>query len=662
MGIMANLRIRTLGIVFSVLLAIVAVAVAGSSFTVTHRVAGIGKTWDDFDQGPGRKVFLLRNLYQAIGFGGMIHEFKDYVLRAERWAIPRVHAKFREVAVVLDAYRQVGVNAREEEALGTVGAMLEAYADALTKAERLWASEKPAGIIDLEVKVDNAPTLAALAVLMEEYEKSRISSATAVTTEVAAVSALSSGSTAVVALILVAMVALMVWFSVVRLGRPLSRMTECMNLLASGNNEVEICALERNDELGEMARAVQVFKGNALRVKSMTQEQESASRRSQRKLQSEVLALTGAMEEEVRGVISVVIKEAEALLKLSDEMGRAVTDVERASQSAAEASEAASGNVRHVADAAGSLSGKVTQVGGQVTQSRQVASAALEEARKANQMVGGLAQAAQKIGEVVELISDIAEQTNLLALNATIEAARAGEAGKGFAVVAAEVKNLANQTARATEEIGTQIGAVQEATRAAVGAIESIGQTIERIDGATATIATAVDEQTQVTRDIADNARDASAGTLRSTDNIARVAENIMETGKRAREVKASAATVRQRIEQMRDSVTEIIRVSSDDRMSHRHTVNLASNVIVRGESRACLLHDIALAGAAIIDRRLEGVPRGEALEMEIPGLGRIPGSVIAVTDFSTHIDLDLDDAGVQQMEALIQKRSPDRR
>ena len=655
---MVNMRIRTLGIAFSILLAVAAVGVAGSSFMVTKQVAGIGKTWDDFDRGPGRKVFLLRNLYQAIGFGGMIHEFKDYVLRAERWAIPRVHAKFREVAVVLDAYRQVGVNAREEEALKTVGAMLEAYADALTKAERLWASEKPAGIIDLEVKVDNTPTLAALAVLMEEYEKSRASSSAAVTGEVAAVSALSSGSTAVVAVILLGLVALMVWFSVVRLGRPLSRMTQCMNLLAAGNNEVEICALDRSDELGEMAQAVQVFKGNAIRVKSMTQEQESAARRSQRKLQSEILALTSAMEEEVQGVISVVIKEAEGLQKLSDEMGRAVTDVERASQSAAEASEAASGNVHRVADAAGSLSGKVTEVGGQVSQSRQVASAALDEAQKANRMVGGLAEAAQKIGEVVELISDIAEQTNLLALNATIEAARAGEAGKGFAVVASEVKNLANQTARATEEIGTQIGAVQEATKAAVGAIEGIGRTIERIDGATATIATAVQEQTRVTLDIADNARDASAGTQRSTDNIARVAENIMETGKRARDVKASAATMRQRIEQMRDSVTEIIRVSSDDRMSHRHTINLAASVIHRGESRSCLLHDLALAGAAIIDRRLEGAQRGEAIEMEVPGLGRVPGSVIAVTDFSTHIDLDFDDDRVQQVEALIQGRT----
>ncbi|MEO5336784.1 MAG: methyl-accepting chemotaxis protein [Magnetospirillum sp. WYHS-4] len=655
---MGGMRIRTLGIAFSILLAVVAAAVAGSSLMVTKQVGGIGKTWDEFDQGPGRKVFLLRNLYEAIGFGGMIHEFKDYVLRAERWSIPRVHAKFREVAVVLAAYRQAGVNPREEEALKTLGGMLESYADAIVKAERLWASEKPAGIIDLEIKVDNGPTLAALAVLMEEYEKSRASSSSAVTGTVNAVSALSSGTTVVVSLVLGGLVALMAWFSVVRLGRPLARMTECMNLLATGNNDVDICALERRDELGEMAKAVQVFKGNALRVKSMTQEQEASARRSQRKLQSEVLALTSAMEEEVQGVISVVIQEAESLQKLSDEMGRAVADVERASQGAAQASEAASGNVHAVADAAQALSAKVGQITSQVAESRQVASEASLEARKANEMVGGLAQAASKIGEVVELISDIAEQTNLLALNATIEAARAGEAGKGFAVVASEVKNLANQTARATEEIGSQIAAVQQATQAAVGAIESIGHTIERIDAATSTIAIAVDEQAHVTREIAENARQASDGTQRSSSNIADVARNTVETGRRSQNVKASSATVRSRIEQMRDSVTDIIRVSSDDRMSHRHTVNLASTVTFQAENRPCLLHDLALAGAAIIDRRLEGARRGEPMELDIPGLGRIAGTVIAVTEFSTHIDLDFSDDQVQQVEDLVQKRA----
>ena len=653
---MASIRIRTLGILVSVLLAVATLAVVGGSFTITNQVGGIGDTWEEFDQGPAKKVALLRNLYQAIGFGGMIHEFKDYVLRRERWAIPRVRAKLRETAVTLSLYREVGINEREEKALQALAGMLEQYADGVVAAERLSAGEKLAGQIDLEVKVDNGPTLEALAILMEEYEKSRASSSNAVSGAVIDVSGMTRTGTILVAILLVALVGLMVWFSVIRLGRPLQQMTQCMNELSGGNLDTEVCALNRGDEIGEMASAVSVFKDNALQVKAMTHEQEVSSRRSQRKLQSEILALTSAMEEEVQGVISVVVQEAESLQSVAGEMENAVGGVQRASESAASASEAASGNVDAVARAAEDLSAKVTEINNQVAESRQVASSAIQEAGRANEEVQGLAEAADKIGEVVGLISDIAEQTNLLALNATIEAARAGDAGKGFAVVASEVKNLANQTAKATEDIANQISGIQTATTDAVSAIGTITQTIERMDTATSTIAEAVDEQANVTRQIADNAREAAGGTQASSDNISDVTRTTAETGQRSQEVKVSAAKVQERIEQMRDSVGDIIRTSSDKRVSERHTVNVAAKVRHNGQEEPCLLHDVALAGACVIDRRLPG-ESGSAIQLEIPEVGSISGTIIAVTDFSSHLGLDLDDDTQAKLEAFVEKR-----
>jgi methyl-accepting chemotaxis protein len=212
-----------------------------------------------------------------------------------------------------------------------------------------------------------------------------------------------------------------------------------------------------------------------------------------------------------------------------------------------------------VASAAEELSASISEIGSQVSSSSRISSAAVEEARHVNNLVHGLADAVGKIGEVVNMITDIATQTNLLALNATIEAARAGEAGKGFAVVANEVKHLANQTAKATEEIGQQIGSVQSQTNEAVEAIKAITMTIGQISEVASAIAAAVEEQGAATNEIARNVEQAAAGTNEVSTNIAGVTESSTETGRASSQVLDSARELSVQSEHLRNDVDKFI-------------------------------------------------------------------------------------------------------
>jgi methyl-accepting chemotaxis protein len=254
-----------------------------------------------------------------------------------------------------------------------------------------------------------------------------------------------------------------------------------------------------------------------------------------------------SFEKDVNSVLGVVSAAARELQNTANSMAATADETLRQSSAVAGAAEQASQNVQTVAAATEELTASIHEISRQVTTSTQICTDAVEEANRTNVLVQGLAEAAGKIGEVVKLINNIASQTNLLALNATIEAARAGEAGKGFAVVAGEVKNLANQTARATDEISAQINAVQTATRDAVGAIQGIGRTIGSISEIAGAIAVAVEEQGAATQEIARNVQEAAQGTGLVTHNIGEVTRAAGETGSAAREVlEASSELSRQ--------------------------------------------------------------------------------------------------------------------
>ena len=322
---------------------------------------------------------------------------------------------------------------------------------------------------------------------------------------------------------------------------PVGAMTRAMRRLADGDLETEVPARDRRDEIGEMAAAVQVFKDHAVRNREMEAEQVARERRVEEEKRAMMRRMADEFESSVGLVVDQVSSASSELLSSAETMSATAEQTARQSTVVAAASEEASANVQTVATAAEQLSSSISEIGRQVAESSRIATDAVRQAQDTNGKVMGLADSASKIGEVVSLITDIAEQTNLLALNATIEAARAGDAGKGFAVVASEVKNLANQTAKATEEIAAQITGVQGSTQEAVAAIEAITKTIEEVDAIAATIAAAVEEQAAATQEIARNVEQASAGTQEVSSNIVGVTTAADQTGSEASRIREAS-------------------------------------------------------------------------------------------------------------------------
>jgi methyl-accepting chemotaxis protein len=340
--------------------------------------------------------------------------------------------------------------------------------------------------------------------------------------------------------------------------RPLADITRTMKRLAEGDAGVTVTGLDRGDEVGEMARTVGVFRDNMERAATLEhQRRADEEAREQRRLRLE--RLTQNFGAGIDKVVEEVSAQAVDMRDSSAAMSAIAEETSRQSSAAAAASDEARVNVQTVASAAEELASSISEIGRQVAESSRIASVAVAEVERTNESVTSLAAAAEKIGEVVNLINDIASQTNLLALNATIEAARAGEAGKGFAVVASEVKNLANQTARATEEISGQITGIQNATTGAVGAIQKIGGTITRIDGIVSEITTSVEQQNMATQEIARSIQEAARGTDEVSNNVSGVNGAAGETGRTAARVLQAASGLTHQAETLRRQVDDFI-------------------------------------------------------------------------------------------------------
>jgi methyl-accepting chemotaxis protein len=322
--------------------------------------------------------------------------------------------------------------------------------------------------------------------------------------------------------------------------RPLAAITGTMRRLSDGDTEIAIPGRERRDELGTMAGALDIFRQNIVEGRRLREEQEAAKAQAEADKKAALRAMADRFEAEIKSAVGEVTRSAAEVQTSTGDIGTSVTDASRQTTAAAAASEQASAAVQTVASAAEQLSASIGEIGRQVQRSNDVASSAVAKAEETTAKVNDLAAAGQKIGEVLKLIGAIAKQTNLLALNATIEAARAGEAGKGFAVVASEVKSLAAQTAKATEEIAGQVGAIQAATKGCVTAIGEITSTIGEISSTTTTIAAAVEQQGAATQEIARNVQQAAAGTADVASNVAgasRAAQQSTEIAGRVRTV-----------------------------------------------------------------------------------------------------------------------------
>ena len=338
----------------------------------------------------------------------------------------------------------------------------------------------------------------------------------------------------VVAAIILAAAALALWFAVRHMMRPLVRMESAMGSISAGDTECDIPGFGRGDEIGRMAAALAVFRDNVRQNARNAEERKRVEESAERERVALRRKLADEFETAVKGLIDELVASSDALSGIAGEIQGLAGKADRESGTVAGAAGQASSNVEAVAAATEELSSSISEIGRQVTTSAGIASRAVEDGKNTNAQMQSLAEGAQRIGEVVKLINDIAGQTNLLALNATIEAARAGEAGKGFAVVASEVKTLANQTAKATEDIAAHVGDIQAQTDKTVTAIKAITETIGQIDQISTTIASAVEEQGAATQEIARNVQQAASGTrdvTEATDKVAMILHDSHAAG-----------------------------------------------------------------------------------------------------------------------------------
>ncbi len=330
-------------------------------------------------------------------------------------------------------------------------------------------------------------------------------------------------------------------YAIVSIFRPLSAMVVAMQKLSAGNTNLSFEAAGRGDEIGDMAKALVIFKENALRIDSLNAQSLEQKKIAEAEKRAALHQLADTFEASMQIAVSDVAKSARTMQVEATDVTAIAEDTQRRSTLIVNASSEVASVSAQVAGATDELTHSIKEIGEQTVKSKQIAMDAAAKAEFAQGVMSTLTDASLRVGQIIEVITGIASQINLLSLNATIESARAGEAGRGFAVVASEVKGLANQVARATDEITSQINEMQEATKASVDTVLDIIDIISQVSNSTSTVAAAVEEQAAITQDIARNVALTSNGTREISQNMASVQQGAEKTGSTAMSVVESA-------------------------------------------------------------------------------------------------------------------------
>jgi methyl-accepting chemotaxis protein len=404
--------------------------------------------------------------------------------------------------------------------------------------------------------------------------------------------------------------------------RPIGALTAAMRQLAGGDLAAEVPAQERSDELGAMAAAVVVFKDSMVRADQLTRAVQEQQTVAQQQTQVALVAMADAIEAEAGLALAQVHERTAAMTQTAADMSGSAARTGRSADSAATAAANATETSNSVASAADLLAASISEIGLQVGQAAEVAGRAVTAGHQTRSTIEALNQQVARIGAVTDAIHDIASKTNLLALNATIEAARAGEAGRGFAVVANEVKSLAAQTARSTDDISRQIGEVRKATGEAVAAVARIEETIGEINVIAGGVASAVEKQAASTMSIAFNVTQTAAAAGDMSTRIQEVSAEAEQTEHHALSVRENASALERAVAELRHAVIRVVRTSTtevDRRLAARHPIDLPCRISAAGATHDARLADLSLTGANVEDA--PALPEGAGGSVIVEGV-----------------------------------------
>jgi methyl-accepting chemotaxis protein len=416
--------------------------------------------------------------------------------------------------------------------------------------------------------------------------------------------------------------------------RAITRLTGCMTAMAEGDLDVEVPGRDRHDELGGMATSLQVFKEHAIDNRRLEAERHAAEERGLIERRKAIQRMADSVESESRTAVGNLSEHAEDMARVADQMSELTQTTGGNAETVAAAAEEMLRITETIAATAEQSAGSMEEVQRQVTDAAEMTRAAVGQADAADRSIGGLLSAADQAGSVVDLIKDIAAKTHLLALNATIEAARAGDAGKGFAVVASEVKNLANQTARATDDIARQIDDMRTNTRTSAEAVRAVSSVIRRIEEIAAVVNDVVGRQRGATREMTRSIQENAQGAREVTLRIADVSAAARETDALAATVRTAAQTLSRSVAELRTALTRIVRTSTADADRRRHPRSPASDpmmvITVEGRQYTGRLKDISAGGAAAIVKA--PVKVGDCVRFSVVGRdGEVGATVVGV-------------------------------
>ncbi|MGE5516819.1 MAG: methyl-accepting chemotaxis protein [Bacteroidota bacterium] len=423
--------------------------------------------------------------------------------------------------------------------------------------------------------------------------------------------------------------------------RPLAAMTVAMKRLAGGDNDTAIPYAQRQDEVGDMAAALGVFRDNALAAESLRRQQEEDRLRAESEKRAALTAMADTVEHQTRQAVDAVAERSQMMAGNAAGMAQAAQSVSESSQSVAAAAAQALSNAQAVAAASEQLSASIGEIAGQIATAQTATVQAVSASARADDTIRRLSATVGRIGEVTDLIRTIASQTNLLALNATIEAARAGDAGKGFAVVANEVKHLANQTAKATEDITGQIAEIQATTALAVDAVREIAAAIQGVEAVSTAVAGAIEQQGAATGEIARNVAQTSDAAREVAQRIDVVSSEAASTGTQARQVDAVSAQVATSVAELGQALIRVVRTATTDvdrRSAPRVPVDVPAVIRLGGQETAARTVNLGKGGVELRGL-LPGCSPGARVELSLNGATRLlPATVCSLADGNTHL------------------------